>query len=136
MKDKRNEILARNLIDYSVKLQPGEILYLESKGVPTLELSKEIIKYATQKGGVPFWYYNDESLTRQFLMNATEEQMKKLADFHLPMMKMASAYLGLRGSENPFDLADIDSKQLEKFQKIFNKPVHLEERVKIPNGVF
>ncbi len=130
MKDKRNEILARNLIDYSVKLQPGEILYLESKGVPTLELSKEIIKYATQKGGVPFWYYNDESLTRQFLMNATEEQMKKLADFHLSMMKMASAYLGLRGSENPFDLADIDSKQLEKFQKIFNKPVHLEERVK------
>lgn len=130
MKDKRNEILAKNLIDYSVRLQPGEILYLESKGVPTLELSKEIIKYATQKGGVPFWYYNDESLTRQFLMNATEEQMKKLADFHLPMMKMASAYLGLRGSENPFDLADIDSKQLEKFQKIFYKPVHLEERVK------
>jgi aminopeptidase len=130
MKDKRNEILAKNLIDYSVRLQPGEILYLEIKGVATLELGKEIIKYCTEKNGVPFWYYNDESLTRQFLQTATEEQMQQLADYHLDMMKKASAYLGLRGSDNPFDLSDIDSKQLDRFQKIFYKPVHLEERVK------
>jgi len=133
MKDKRNSILAQSLIDYSVKLQPGQILYLEIKGMQTLELGKEIIKYATEKGGVVFHYYNDESLTRQFLKTATDEQMKILADFHLDMMKKSSAYLGLRGSDNPFDLADIDSKQMERFQKIFYKPVHLEERVKRTN---
>ena len=130
MKDTRNQILARNLLDYSVNLQPGEILYLEIKGIPTIELGKEIIKYATEKGGVTFWYYNDESIIRRFLKTATEDQMKALADYHLDMMKKASAYLGLRGSENPFDLADIDPKQMERFQKIFYKPVHLEERVK------
>ncbi len=130
MKDKRNDILARNLIDYSVKLQPGEILYLEIKGVETIELGKAIVKYATEKGGVPFWYYNDESIMRQFLLNATEDQMKGMADYHLGMMQKASAYLGLRGSNNPFDLADISSDQMDKFQKIFYKPVHLEERVK------
>jgi aminopeptidase len=130
MKDKRNSILAGNLLDYSVRLQPGEILYLEIKGVQTLELGKEIIKYATEKGGVTFWYYNDESLTRQFLETATEEQMKALGDYHLDMMKKASAYLGLRGSDNPFDLADIDRQQMDRFQKLFYKPVHLEERVK------
>ncbi|MFH2037555.1 MAG: aminopeptidase [Candidatus Zixiibacteriota bacterium] len=130
MKDKRNEILARNLIDYSTKLQTGEILYLETKGIQTLELAKEIIKYATQKGAVPFWFYNDESLTRQFLRSATDEQMKKMADMHLGLMKQASAYLGLRGSDNPFDLADLDSSVMERFQQIFYKPVHLEERVK------
>lgn len=133
MKDKRNSILAQSLIDYSVKLQPGQILYLEIKGMQTLELGKEIIKYATEKGGVVFYYYNDESLTRQFLKTATDEQMKILADFHLDMMKKSSAYLGLRGSDNPFDLADIDSEQMERFQKIFYKPVHLEERVKRTN---
>ncbi len=130
MKDKRNEILARNLIDYSVKLQPGEILYLEIKGIATLELGKEIIKYATEKGGTTFWYYNDESITRQFLKSATEAQMQQLSDYHLDMMKKAACYLGLRGSENPFDLADIDHKQMDRFQKIFYKPVHLEERVR------
>jgi aminopeptidase len=130
MKDKRNEILARNLIDYSVKLQPGEILYLEIKGIATLELGKEIIKYATEKGGTTFWYYNDESITRQFLKSATEAQMQQLSDYHFDMMKKAACYLGLRGSENPFDLADIDHKQMDRFQKIFYKPVHLEERVR------
>nr|MBN2277049.1 aminopeptidase [candidate division Zixibacteria bacterium] len=130
MKDKRNSILARNLVEYSCKIQPGEILYLEIKGRETLELAKEIVRINTEKGGVTFWYYNDESISRQFLMTATEQQMKIMADYHLDMMKKASAYLGLRGSDNPFDLADIPPAQLDKFQKIFYKPVHLEERVK------
>jgi aminopeptidase len=130
MKDKRNKILARNLIDYSVKLQPGEILYLEIKGVETLELGKEIIKYATEKGGIPFYFYNDESLLRQYLQSASDDQHKKLADFHLAMMEKASAYIGIRGSGNPFDLSDIEADKITRYKKLFYKPVHLEERVK------
>ena len=130
MRDKRNQMLARNLIDYSVDLQPGEILYLEIKGVEAIELGKEIVKYATEKGGVPFYFYNDESILRQYLQTATDEQHHKLADFHLEMMKRASAYIGVRGSGNPFDLADIEQEKMKRFQKLFYKPVHLEERVK------
>jgi aminopeptidase len=130
MKDKRNATLARNLIDYSISLKPGEILYLEIKGKETIELGKEIVKYASEKGAVPFWYYNDESILRQYLLAATDEQLIKLADFHLDMMKKAAAYIGLRGSDNPFDLADIPADRMEKYQKLFYKPVHLEERVK------
>ena len=130
MKDKRNEVLARQLLDYSVKLQPGEVLYLEIKGKETLELGKAIIRMATQKGATTFWYYNDESLLRQFVGNAKDDQFKKQAELHMPLMKTADAYIGLRGSDNPFDLADIDSKQMDKQNSLFYKPVHLEERVK------
>jgi aminopeptidase len=130
MKDPRNTTLARNLIDYSVELKPGEIVYIEVKGLAAIELGKELVRYATEKGGVPFWYYNDESISRHFIRTATDEQFKKLADFHLDMMKKAAAYIGIRGSENSFDLADVDRDQMEKYQKIFYKPVHLEERVK------
>jgi len=130
MKDKRNEILARQLIEYSLALKPGEILYLEIKGKETLELGKEVIRIATEKGGVPFWFYNDESLLRQWMKKAGDEQFKKQAELHLELMKKADAYIGLRGSDNPFDLADIDDKQIEKYNTHFYKPVHLEERVK------
>ncbi len=130
MKDKRNEILARLLIDYSVKLQAGEILYLEIKGKEALELAKQVIRIATEKGAVPFWYYNDESLIRQWVHSADDDQFKKQAELHLELMKRADAYIGLRGSDNPFDLADIDSKQMDKQKTLFYKPVHLEERVK------
>ncbi|UCE65552.1 MAG: aminopeptidase [Candidatus Zixiibacteriota bacterium] len=130
MQDKRNEILARQLLDYSVKLKKGEILYLEIKGKETLELGKELIKYATKKGAVPFWYYNDESLLRQWIGWAGDMQFKKQARLHLHLMKQADAFIGLRGSDNPFDLADIDQKQIDKNNSLFYKPVHLEERVK------
>jgi len=130
MKDKRNEILARLLIEYSIKLQAGEILYLEIKGKETLELAKQVIRIATKKGAVPFWYYNDESLIRQWVAGASDDQFKKQTELHLELMKRADAYIGLRGSDNPFDLADIDPKQLDKQKVLFYKPVHLEERVK------
>ncbi len=130
MKDPRNAKLAHNLIDYSVSLKPGELLYLEIKGKEALDLSQEIIEHATAKGGTVFWFYSDESLLRQFLKNATDQQFEKLAEVHLQLMRQSAAYIGLRGSDNPFDLADIDSRQMEKFQRLFYKPVHLEQRVK------
>jgi aminopeptidase len=130
MKDKRNEILARQLLDYSVELKTGEVIYIEIKGKETLELGKELIRLATQRGATPFWYYSDESLMRHFVGNAGDDQFRKMAELHMPLMKAANAYIGLRGSDNPFDMADIDSKQIEKNNALFYKPVHLEERVK------
>ncbi len=130
MKDKRNEILARNLINYSVSLKPGETIMIEIKGKETLELAKELIKETTRVGGVPFWYYSDESLQRQWIAGATEAQLKAFGQLHLKLMKECDAYLGLRGSDNPFDLADIDPKQLKRNQMLYYKPVHLERRVK------
>ncbi len=130
MRDKRNEILARQLIDYSLAMKKGEILYLEVKGKETLELGKQVIRYATEKGVVTFWYYNDESLIRQWVRTATADQMKSQAELHLQLMQKANAYIGLRGSDNPFDLADIDQKQIDMHNTLFYKPVHLEERVK------
>jgi aminopeptidase len=130
MKDKRNEILARNLIGYSVTLKPGEKIMIEAKGKETLELVKEVIKEATRVGGVPFWYYNDESLQRPWIRGADKGQFKAFGRLHLKLMKEFDAYLGLRGSDNPFDLSDIDSKQMKLNQSLYYKPVHLEQRVK------
>jgi aminopeptidase len=98
--------------------------------VPTLELAKAIIRKVTKAKGVPFWFYNDESLIRQFLLTNTEEQIKKYAKFQLSMMKQTSCYMGLRGSNNPFDLNDVPSEKIKMFNKLFYHPVHLEQRVK------
>jgi aminopeptidase len=130
MKDKRNEVLAKGLVNYSCKLQPGETIMIEIKGKETLELGKEIIKEVTRVGGIPFWYYNDESLHRPWIKGAKEAQFKGFSRLHLKLMKECDAYLGLRGSDNPFDLADIPAKQMKMNQKIFYKPVHLQQRVK------
>lgn len=130
MKDKRNEVLARQLLEYSTEIKPGETVYIEIKGKESLELGKELIKIATQIGATPFWYYNDESLIRQWVMNAGADQYKRQAELHMELMTRADAYIGVRGSDNPFDLADVDPDKIEMLQKLFYRPVHLEERVK------
>ncbi len=103
MKDKRNEVLARQLLDYSTRLTKGEIIYVEIKGKETLELGKQIVRLATEKGAIPFWFYNDESILRQWIGQATAEQHQKQAELHMGLMTRADAYIGLRGSDNPFD---------------------------------
>lgn len=130
MKDPRHDVLAQQLVSYSTDLKKGDVLYLEVKGKDALELAKSIVKKATQVGAIPFWYYNDESLMRHWVMDASEEQHKQHSDLHLELMKKADAYIGLRGSENPFDLADVPSEQMERLNRLFFKPVHLEQRVK------
>jgi aminopeptidase len=122
MKDKRNEILASQLLNYSTKIKKGEVLYLEIKGKDTLELGKEIIRQTAAKGATPFWYYNDESLLRQWLTNIDDDQLKKQAELHMELMSRTDAYIGLRGSDNPFDLADIDRDTMDKYNSLFYKP--------------
>ena len=72
--DPRNTKLAEQLIDYSVELKPGEKIYIEIKGVEALALGGELIRIATLRGGVPFWYYNDEAVSRGFIKNASPDQ--------------------------------------------------------------
>lgn len=130
MPDPRNDRLAELLLDYSVEVKAGDTLYLEVKGKETLDLAKTVIRLATDRGVTTFWFYSDESLLRQFVKGASDDQMKRQAELHLDLMKRADAYIGLRGSDNPFDLADVPPEQMERFNVLFYKPVHLDQRVK------
>lgn len=128
--DPRNDKLAELLIDYSVEAKSGDTLYLEVKGKETLALGQSIIRVATARGVTPFWFYSDESLMRQFVTNASDDQFKRMAELHMELMTRANCYIGLRGSDNPFDMADIPHDRIERFNKLFYHPVHLEQRVK------
>ena len=130
MRDKRNEILAKNLLGYSIELQPREKIMVEIRGRDTLELAKEIIRQATELGAVPFWYYNDPSLARPWIQGATDAQFEAFGNLHLKLMKEIDAWVGLYGDDNPFELSDVDSKQLKSYQRLYVGPVQLQERVR------
>ncbi|MFH1841682.1 MAG: aminopeptidase [bacterium] len=130
MFDPRISNLAEQLITYSVDLQPGEIIYLEIKGLEALDLGRELIAAATAKGGVPFWYYNDETVSRNFIKNASPEQFEAWGKFHRPIMEKVDAYIAVRGSTNPFDLADVDAEHLKGHDKAYWDEVHIPVRLK------
>jgi aminopeptidase len=128
--DPRVTKLAENLITYSVKLQPGEKIYIEIKGLEAMDLGRELVRVATEHGGVPFWYYNDETLSRGFIKNAGEEQFVAWGRFHKPIMEAVDAYIGVRGSTNPFDLADVDADRMKWHDKAYWGEVHIPIRLK------
>ena len=130
MSDERATRLCRNLITYSVDRQPGEKLYIELIGRETLELGKVLAAEATRAGGIPFWYYNDEYIQREWLLHSSEDQVREFAGFHLKIMKEVDAYISIRGIENRFQFADIPSTNMDWHNRLYYKPVHLEERVR------
>lgn len=130
MIEARDVKLAKQLLSYSVEAKSGETLYLEIKGLEALSLGKALIAEASKLGVTPFWYYNDESLLRQALKHGTKEQFERQAELHSELMTQSDMYIGVRGSDNPFDLADINVETKELYNNHFYKPVHFEKRVK------
>ena len=130
MKDSRVEALARNVLTYSVQLEPGEKVYIEYKGEYSKHLLRELISQTVERGGVPFWFDYDESLQRRLLMATNEDQLKAHGELHLGLMKQMDAFISVRGSDNPFDLADVPAEHKGWQMQHFWKPVHIEERVR------
>ena len=130
MQDERMVTLAKNLVNYSLELKKGERVWIETRGFPVLEMTKVMISEVTRKGAIPFWYYNDDSLLRKWLLDCNEDQLKSYTEFHLSMMKQVQAFVSFRGGDNAFDLGDVPEEKMNQYMTIYYKPVHLEERVK------
>lgn len=127
--DQRIEVLAKNLINYSCRIQAGEKVLIECIGEDTKKLARALVKETYLAGGIPFVTVKDQSVLRAILKGASEEQMKMMAKYELERMKDMDAYIGIRGAENISELSDVDAKQMKLYTDYFMKPVHLAERV-------
>jgi aminopeptidase len=130
MSDPRLAGLADQLVSYSVDLQAGEKIYLEIKGVEALALGRELVRASTQRGAVPFWYYNDDDLARPFVRQAGEAQFAAWGAFHRGIMEQVDAYIAVRGASNPFDLGDVDAERMKWHDQAYWQAVHLDVRLK------
>ena len=75
--DERIKKLAYNLVNYSVKVQPEEKVYIHYIGSATKDLARALVKETYAAGGVPFVHYTDPTLQREVLLNCTKEQIDR-----------------------------------------------------------
>lgn len=127
--DPRIQKLAENLISYSCEMKKGEKVLIESYGNTTMPLVRALVKEAYKIGAIPFVEIKDSSVMRQLLMEATEEQLKFMAEYELKRMKGMDAYIGIRGNDNVSEMGDVPSAKMSMYMEHFSKPVHSEERV-------
>ena len=128
MKDPRIQELAHNLIHYSVSLQPGEKVLIEAVGLE-YPLVEALIHEAYQAKGFPFVVVKEPRFTRQWLLEAAEEQIKLEAAVELQRMKEMDAYIGIRAGNNANELADVPGEKMRLYSEHFVGPVHIQERV-------
>lgn len=128
MKDPRIETLAKNLINYSVKLQKGEKVLIENFGLQR-ELVTALVDEAYKAGGYPFVSLKDHIVDRALLLGANEEQFNMIADFEANVMSKMDAYIGLRSGDNINEHADVPDDKMKIHGSTIGKKVHRDIRV-------
>ncbi|MDR1530720.1 MAG: aminopeptidase [Clostridiales bacterium] len=128
--DSRNEILARNLINYSCALKKGERILIECGGIDGLELAGLLVKEAYRAGGLPFVKIAAEDIDREILMGLTPEHVRLMAGLDCARMAEMQAYIGLRAVSNTNEFADVPPDISVMYSKLYTTPVHMNLRVK------
>ncbi|MGN7941819.1 aminopeptidase [Virgibacillus sp. 6R] len=128
MKDQRIDTLAKNLINYSIRLQKGEKVLIENFGLQK-ELVVALIREAYAAGGFPFVSLKDNQIDRALLMGGQEEQYNMIADFEAEVMKNMDAYIGLRSGDNINEFADVSDDKMKLQGSTVGKKVHRDIRV-------
>ncbi|WP_282155187.1 aminopeptidase [Cytobacillus gottheilii] len=128
MRDSRIDQLAKNLINYSVRLQKGEKILIENFGLQK-ELVTALVREAYAAGGQPFVSLKDHQVDRALLLGAQEEQFKLTAEFEANVMKNMDAYIGLRSGDNINEHADVPDDKMKIHGATIGKMVHREIRV-------
>lgn len=129
MSDPRIARLAELLIQHSVRLQPGEKVLIEAFDIPDPAIIESLIHYAVQVGGIPFVSLKSNLIQRSILLSGSEPTYQFIADMELAVMSQVQAYIGIRGSENSEEFADVPGKNFKTYQSVVWSPVHSDIRV-------
>lgn len=128
MKDPRIQKMARNILRYSVRLQPRENLLIElfDEGE---DIAAAFIKEAYALGANPFLSVKNRTLLREILFSCNDDQIERMAALEADRMSSMQAYVVIRGSRNSSDWSDVPSDKMNLYQSLWFKKVHTEIRV-------
>lgn len=129
MKDPRLTRLADVLVNYSVRVQPGENVLIETFGIDT-PLVADLVAAVRQAGGNPYVNLRNNAVTRALLQDATEEQILTWAAFDRQQMERMHGYIGVRGGDNIYELSDVPEDKMKLYSSIYMHEVHFDVRVK------
>ena len=127
--DSRNEKLANNLIHNSIFLEENDNLLVEVIGEDGLELANEIIKQAKKINAKPHLNIINYEDLRNFLINATKEEIIAYGKKDYDTMKKMQAYIRISAPTSDRPLEGVSQEKIEIYNKYYTALVHLEQRV-------
>ncbi len=129
MQDSRIESLAQLLIHHSCRLQSGQKLLIEAFDLPEPNLICRLVDEAYHIGATPFVAVKNNAVLRSLYRGATEASMGLAGKFEAAVMSEMDAYIGIRGSANSNEFADVPGPNMDLYQQHWWQPVHVQIRV-------
>lgn len=119
--DKRWNQLGELLVNYSMKVKPGEKVMIAMVEPESYPLMYAIYKHVIKAGGLPQVQFLSEELNRLALIFGTEEQYGWVPDIEMYGMEWADVYFGLRGAHNLNVFWDVPSEKLQTLRNAMGK---------------
>ena len=122
MADPRIKKLADLLVNYSVKVQPGQWVFIDSHIIAE-PLANEVIRAVLEAGGLPTIIMESDDILETNLKYANEEQLSWVSPTLKTLVEEADVLIAPRAAGNTKHLSSIDPKkqQLQKqaYQELF-----------------
>ncbi|MDO4518520.1 MAG: aminopeptidase, partial [Bacillota bacterium] len=104
--------------NYSCDIQEGDKVLISYEGECSKNLARQLIKDVYKAGGLPYAEIRDSAITREILLNCTEEQIEFKDECDLAQMKGMQAYIAIRAGNNIAELADVPAEKLNLYSKL------------------
>jgi aminopeptidase len=118
--------LAGVLTGFSTNLQKGERVLIDAFDIPDAMVIA-LVRGARERGAVPFVNIQRARISRELVNHVDAEQFETQAAWELARMEKMHAYIALRGSDNIFEMSDVDPAKVSQVMRA-TKPV-LDYRV-------
>lgn len=112
MIDARVEKLAKTLVNYSVKVKPGDWVVISANRIAE-PLAAEVYRYTLRAGGCPSLLLSADSVAEILFREANDEQLKRVSPFERMPLEEADVYVNISAAENTRNLAQIDPARMQ-----------------------
>lgn len=105
--------LADVLTGFSTKLQPGERVLIDAFDIPEA-MVVALVRAARARGAVPFVNIQRARVSRELVQHLDDGQFEIQAGWELARMQKMDAYIAVRGSDNIFEMSDVDPSKVSQ----------------------
>ncbi|MDR2046637.1 MAG: aminopeptidase [Clostridiales bacterium] len=127
--DPRIKKLAKNLVNYSCDLKKGEKILVEYSDSVDVQFIDCILQEVFKVGGYPFVQETNDRVRRGLMRNMSVELADLTAKYDKFRMEDMDAYIGVRGSNNVYELSDVGADKRRIYDVHYAQPVHHNLRV-------
>ena len=108
MADRRLEVLARVLVEYSMDVQPGQLVTITASSPVAAPLIREAYRRVLARGGNPLVQVGIPGLSEILFRNASDEQLRYIRPDERITPEMADCALNIMSDVNTKELSGID----------------------------